>query len=162
MRIIALFACFAGLYSCSEDIIDAMNKRINYLGQYEHIFIDGYQISSIRDEANPSYMVNRFGKPDEYAVIRTKPKSVIEKNFISEDSLIIDFVDAFAKLDCRYLYYGQSFKRIDLLRCHGFFKRKQKIILFKGDIPSSQNFVLPNSIIKELSEGWKYLIVAEE
>jgi hypothetical protein len=159
MRLLLLFFLSAGFFSCSEDLIEELNEKTISLEQVESLFKEGYQINPIRDEANPSYRVNRFGQPNEYAVIRTKPKKLIEKNFNSEKPLTIEFVDAFSKLNCSYLYYSHEFKRMDFSNKNGLFGKKEKVILFKGEIPKHQRFVLKDTDIKELTNGWKYIVI---
>ncbi len=147
------------LFSCAEKLNDILNVKIRYLEQADAEFQAGYVIKAIRVDANSGYTVSRLGPPNEYAVINTVPKAVIQKNFVVEDSLTTSFVETFAKLNCSYLYYTQDFKRIDFFKRQGLFKKKLKVILFKGHLPKSQNFITANSSVKEFNDGWKYLII---
>lgn len=159
MKFVIFLFLLTGLSSCTEDLDDILNAKIRYLEQEDTVFQDGYTIKAIRDDANSGYTVSRLGPPDGYAVISTVPKAIIEKNFVLEDSLTVSFVEAFAKLKCSYLYYSQGFKRIDFFKRQGLFKKKLKVILFKGHLPKSQNFITANSSVKEFNDGWKYLII---
>lgn len=147
------------LFSCAEKLNDILNVKIRYLEQADAEFQAGYIIMAIRDDANSGYTVSRLGPPEGYAVINTAPKAIIEKNFVLEDSLTISFVETFAKLNCRFLYYTQDFKRIDFFQGRGGFKKKRKVILFKGHLPESQNFFMDNPSTEEFNDGWKYLII---
>ncbi len=158
-KIIIAIIFFALFNSCDDNIEKDVKKRISVIESLDSATFSGYQIFVIRgDVKNPNFAVYRKDEKKEYAVFSISPEIKIEKNF-SGDSIDIFFVEEFEKLDCINFQYSQEFIRVDFLHKQGILGKKEKVILFKGDIPKYQNFLLEESIVKELPKGWKYLVI---
>ena len=157
-----IFSIMILFSSCQNDFEPVLDEKITLLENIDSNYYLGYQISPVRHGKNTSYIVNRFGPPKGYAVIRTNPEKLIEKNFTLEDSLDISFVEEFAKLKCSYLYFSREFQRMDFYFQRNkisFPPKRTKVILFKGLRPQHQNFISNNKQVKEFRNGWKYLTI---
>ncbi len=107
-----VFICI--FYSCRNDLENVLNEKIAILERIDSSLFVGYQIYSTRP--GPSFEVTKIPYNGDYALIRTRPKPLIEKNFPSGDSIDILFVKEFAMLDSRYLYITREYTRIDFYK----------------------------------------------
>ena len=148
--------------ACDNTIEKEIKEKISILENFDTALFNGYQINIMREDIdNPNYSVYRKDGTKEYAVFSLSPQIKIEKNF-SSDSINVPFVEEFKKLGCINLYYSHEFKRIDFLQNKGMLRKKEKVILFKGEIPNHQNFLLKDTGVKELNNGWKYIVASKE
>lgn len=148
--ILILFISLLFLFCSKKDQKTIISNKINYIESFGYNPFDNTQIYQLREGKTPSYKVSRFDTTHYYAIITLKPQLKINKNFL-KDSISINFVESFAKINCQYLVSKRDFMRLD------FYVNDTKIILFKG--APLDTLLLPFNIESavKVNQRWSYL-----
>jgi len=112
----------------------------------------GYTVHNIRGQDRSSYEVNRIDSMTGRAIIKLRPKSKIEKNFTTGDTINSDFVKHYSFMDCYWFYSDSIFTHclLDL--------KDSTYLIFKGD--PGNNFSEPRWNIAQAQPiigNWRYI-----
>lgn len=149
------------LCSCQNNITDQLKSTIELWEGNENIEkLKNHKFVKMRETfKHLSFDVTKIPYSNDYATLQLNPKIKIIRNFKS-DTINLDFVESFSRINCEYLVFLDNFIRLDRVikqNSHNPFSKKQKVIIFKGELDDNNSWLNSKETMK-LDNGWRYYV----